>query len=601
MNKWFESNNLASYAKTALAQAQKKIDQVLDIKEEDIVAQGGSGLAASSSSSQFASPFTAKLNELSSDTAGTKSRLGSSSASSLTGKAEAAAPDADSFFSTFLNQPSVPSQKDSAASFFFSVANSATSGSESKPTAVTATHHHDDQLEISTSATSSTATLDDRSVSTTTGVTAGKTKKPAKSPRSHIQVQQQQQQEDHRHNQSSEADRIEKQNWIQDFVNASGSSNSSSTVTASADPSVVSSTSSILTVTTKQSGNELDIKTSFFEGDHNLASPTSVNSYKIIGSDTVSEAIAGMESEKKEAVEVGGESSMSNNMVTSSGTDIDFVKVDGTGSSASGCSSTEEGLETNASSDIEVLSLPSNHGDQLLAMSRSGGKVPSLASIAGKQSKAVRDTTAPHHGQSKPPVSSLKNNVKLIKSPPPPNENNNLGGSINVTASSQQAAESSQQQQTVTMSSAINSTGIVGPSSGSSDIKTVLDAREAHILKLNKANVKLQEDNDNLLSDIEKLKSDVNDKCAFYQQTANELAAKCELLSGERDYFKKMSNDMQQELTEAKGLLREREQQAEQLVQEGMKLSKQELNQSNIIKKLRAKEKESDEVLSILK
>jgi hypothetical protein len=37
MNKWFDKTNLASYAKTALLQAQKKIDQVLDIKEDEIL------------------------------------------------------------------------------------------------------------------------------------------------------------------------------------------------------------------------------------------------------------------------------------------------------------------------------------------------------------------------------------------------------------------------------------------------------------------------------------------------------------------------------------------------------------------------------------
>ena len=44
MNKWFESKNLANYAKTAFLQAQKKIDQVLDIKEEEIVSSGGTKL-----------------------------------------------------------------------------------------------------------------------------------------------------------------------------------------------------------------------------------------------------------------------------------------------------------------------------------------------------------------------------------------------------------------------------------------------------------------------------------------------------------------------------------------------------------------------------
>ena len=37
MSKWFESANLANYAKTALLQAQKQIDKVLDIKEDEII------------------------------------------------------------------------------------------------------------------------------------------------------------------------------------------------------------------------------------------------------------------------------------------------------------------------------------------------------------------------------------------------------------------------------------------------------------------------------------------------------------------------------------------------------------------------------------
>jgi hypothetical protein len=51
MNKWFESNNLASYAKTALIEAQKRIDKVLDINEAEAMASGGAGANLSSSSS----------------------------------------------------------------------------------------------------------------------------------------------------------------------------------------------------------------------------------------------------------------------------------------------------------------------------------------------------------------------------------------------------------------------------------------------------------------------------------------------------------------------------------------------------------------------
>ena len=47
MNTWFESNNLASYAKTAFIEAQKRIDKVLDINEAGALgatgATGGAG------------------------------------------------------------------------------------------------------------------------------------------------------------------------------------------------------------------------------------------------------------------------------------------------------------------------------------------------------------------------------------------------------------------------------------------------------------------------------------------------------------------------------------------------------------------------------
>jgi hypothetical protein len=38
MNKWFDKN-LANYAKSALLEAQKRIDQVLDIKEDEIISK----------------------------------------------------------------------------------------------------------------------------------------------------------------------------------------------------------------------------------------------------------------------------------------------------------------------------------------------------------------------------------------------------------------------------------------------------------------------------------------------------------------------------------------------------------------------------------
>ena len=110
-------------------------------------------------------------------------------------------------------------------------------------------------------------------------------------------------------------------------------------------------------------------------------------------------------------------------------------------------------------------------------------------------------------------------------------------------------------------------------------MKYLLEAREAHILKLNKQNVKLQEDNDNLLSDLEKLKLDQSEKLKSLQ----------------------FVGELKRELSELRASSSDKDQQIEELRAEGLKLSKQELNQSNIIKKLRAKEKETEEGMNALR
>ena len=123
---------------------------------------------------------------------------------------------------------------------------------------------------------------------------------------------------------------------------------------------------------------------------------------------------------------------------------------------------------------------------------------------------------------------------------------------------------------------------VENPTLNSNDVnkmKYLLEARENHILKLNKQNVKLQEDNDNLLSELEKLKFEQAEKLKGLQVTS----------------------ELKRELAELRAFQSEKDQQIDELRQEGLKLSKQELNQSNIIKKLRTKEKESDELMTTLR
>jgi len=72
MNKWFESKSFASYAKTALMQAQKTIDQVLDIKEEEIAAQSISSNTPSPSGVYLKSKSANELNDPSKASSSTK-------------------------------------------------------------------------------------------------------------------------------------------------------------------------------------------------------------------------------------------------------------------------------------------------------------------------------------------------------------------------------------------------------------------------------------------------------------------------------------------------------------------------------------------------
>lgn len=85
------------------------------------------------------------------------------------------------------------------------------------------------------------------------------------------------------------------------------------------------------------------------------------------------------------------------------------------------------------------------------------------------------------------------------------------------------------------------------------------------------------------------------------KRVLTELQSKLDQSNSEREMLKRANAEIQRELADLKSNVAEKDSQIEQLTQEGLKLSKQELTQSNIIKKLRTKEKETEEVLNILK
>ena len=108
MNKWFESKNIANYAKTALLQAQKKIDQVLDIKEDEILASTSSAVAANLTIPTIQSVQDEQQELTLATTSASrlkKSSSNSSIASSTTSNsAKLPTQDTDSFFNTFLSK-----------------------------------------------------------------------------------------------------------------------------------------------------------------------------------------------------------------------------------------------------------------------------------------------------------------------------------------------------------------------------------------------------------------------------------------------------------------------------------------------------------------
>ena len=138
------------------------------------------------------------------------------------------------------------------------------------------------------------------------------------------------------------------------------------------------------------------------------------------------------------------------------------------------------------SSDIEVLSLPSTNGDQSLVKVNSINRISSLASInSNKNSKnkkkkdnvllvgsdfnssqySMNDTSEKQH---------IHNKIHFIKSPPPPPTQ-----IITSPLSSQNMNQKAKQD---------DSSNI--PNSDMEANRSLLEAREAHILKLNRQNVK---------------------------------------------------------------------------------------------------------------
>lgn len=137
-----------------------------------------------------------------------------------------------------------------------------------------------------------------------------------------------------------------------------------------------------------------------------------------------------------------------------------------------------------------------------------------------------------------------------------------------------------------------------------------LDKREAQLLSLSKEKALLEEAYDNLKDEMFRVKEESSNisslKDEFTQRIA-EAEKKVQLACKERDAAKKEIKSIKEELatrlnsSETSDLLKEKDEQIQGLMEEGEKLSKQQLHSSNIIKKLRAKDKENENIIAKLK
>ncbi|XP_054472585.1 TATA element modulatory factor [Anoplopoma fimbria] len=135
------------------------------------------------------------------------------------------------------------------------------------------------------------------------------------------------------------------------------------------------------------------------------------------------------------------------------------------------------------------------------------------------------------------------------------------------------------------------------------ELSSRLEKRESQLLAVSKDKARLEEQCDNLKDEVITLKEESSTvqslKDEFTQRIAD-VERKGQLACKERDIAKKEIKGLREELStrlhssDTLEIIREKEEQIRGLLEEGEKLSKQQLQHSNIIKKLRVKEKESD-------
>ncbi|CAG9838883.1 unnamed protein product [Diabrotica balteata] len=145
------------------------------------------------------------------------------------------------------------------------------------------------------------------------------------------------------------------------------------------------------------------------------------------------------------------------------------------------------------------------------------------------------------------------------------------------------------------------------------EITEILESRESKLIDVNRRNAELQEVNSSLKDQLNTIMSkqlesvDLSQVTDEYTQRISILEKKFQQAIREKDNYKKQLDQIKVESAsrlskgEMESLISEKEETIKELIHEGEKLSKQQLQHSNIIKKLRVKEKENENTIKHLK
>ncbi|XP_022908372.2 TATA element modulatory factor [Onthophagus taurus] len=246
----------------------------------------------------------------------------------------------------------------------------------------------------------------------------------------------------------------------------------------------------------------------------------------------------------------------------------DMVKIGS--DQASGHTSGDE-LETTTSSDIEIISSP-NGGDSSSTHSRH-----SPAKLICVKGKSVE-----------PNVDSLLGKMTFKR---------NKGHNRELSEASSISEDSEMERLARRIS----------------EVTEILESREAKLIEVSRKNAELQESNEELRSQLDTIHTkqleclDLSQVTDEYARRLSALEKKFQQAIREKDSLRKQLDECKKDATsrltksEIDTLVAEKDEIIKELREEGEKLSKQQLQHSNIIKKLRAKEKEHENSIKYFK